>query len=928
MSGSRRYVSPMLAGAEFTADVVLVAPREFEVTRAQRTYREKNFTSFTDLLNQGAFQAQHIQRINEALGLEALATYLREAGLSVAVINCNVAPHTPDEVARKVVAARARIVGISLIYRPQVGYALELIEALKAAPDVRVAVGGALASFMPRELLSRLARLDAVVFGEAEETFCDYCLSVVGGNDPRSLPGIAFRDGDSTVMNPAAAPLDLRTIRRPSRYSLEYLRARSWPTRIASIYTSRGCMAKCTFCTGKDAYNVERPITYRYRDPIDVVDEIHYLHDAFGVKFVYINDDNFLGYGRKSLDRVRAFAEELMSRRLGVEFATECRVDAIDLDILRLLRQAGMRQVLLGVESGSDPVLTRWRKGVTVEHNRRAVALCREAGVTLEPGFILFDAETTKSELTDNLQFIRDAQLDRVPFPTYLINRMSVYPGTEVEREWTEKGILRPSPILTQRTACPTDRNWTQLWRSGAVARDAAVPYHGDFVDDPSAVVDYFQRLEYRCAQPQTEIAWRGLRRSAEPIEEFLESRLPALISILSDCRHFEAETSLRDEIHELIARAARWRRGIGALIVSMLESTIRSYDYGRPLQQLRWLRRTLAAARQSYEAETLGMSCDAFCARVMEVRRQLMPMRASVVLAAPGRDWSRLRRTLTALGRQRVPDGVSWEVVLVHDAVDQPDWRPLLGGVAIQMIQVEQGTRWAAACNRGVQAARGETVVVIGDDVAPQGFLTSHLEAQTRRPTLCYSPVRELPQLPPNGSLDELVADTAAPADSGGSVTAIVRALDDVTACTDRYGRSTRFAVDGIESLDKGWMDSAWLAFAAGNFSSPRRWLLADPFDEHAGEGFERPHLAFQWWRKHRPLALADGAPALRMGRAVGQLTAGALIGLPWSIATAVVNYQSGDAGIGEVERAVIAEHGAALIAGPDVVACAQPLL
>src|SRR6185436_79934 len=154
--------SPMLPGAEFEADVVLVAPRESEVTRAQRTYREKNFTSFTELLKIGAFQAEHIQRINEALGLEALAAYLEEAGLKVAVLNCNIAPHTPQQIAEKVLRSGARVLGISMIYRPQVGFALAILEKLGGAADLRVAMGGALASYMPRELLSRLGRLDAI----------------------------------------------------------------------------------------------------------------------------------------------------------------------------------------------------------------------------------------------------------------------------------------------------------------------------------------------------------------------------------------------------------------------------------------------------------------------------------------------------------------------------------------------------------------------------------------------------------------------------------------------------------------------------------------------------------------------------------------------------------------------------------------------
>src|ERR1051325_9562361 len=78
--------SPMLPHAEFQADVILIAPKEFEATRSSKTYREKNFTTFTELLSVSAFQTDYIKRINEALGLEALASYLEAAGIRVAIL--------------------------------------------------------------------------------------------------------------------------------------------------------------------------------------------------------------------------------------------------------------------------------------------------------------------------------------------------------------------------------------------------------------------------------------------------------------------------------------------------------------------------------------------------------------------------------------------------------------------------------------------------------------------------------------------------------------------------------------------------------------------------------------------------------------------------------------------------------------------------
>lgn len=581
--------------ARFKADVILIAPREMETTRAQPTYREKNFTTFTERLGVKSFQQDYIRRINESLGLECLARYLREAGLRVGILNCNVSPHTTREMVEKIKFSQARVVGISLIYRPQVAQALELLEGLKEVSDIKVCMGGALASFMPFALLSKLSRLDAIIYGEAEETFRDYASIVAGGGDPRKLPGIYFRDGNQVLMNPAAPPLDLSNILPPCRDTLTHLEEMGLPTRIASIYTSRGCFAPCTFCTGKDAYNVERKPTYRFRAPLDVVDEMQYLKERFNVKFIYINDDNFLGYGKPSFQRVRSIAEEIIKRDLRIPFATECRVDALDPDLLLLLKESGMTQVLLGIESGSDAVLKRWRKGATVEENRQAIELVKRIGVNLEPGFILLDAHTTAHELSETLDFIETTDLHRTPFPNYLINRLSVYPGTAIEQLLVKDGTIPPSKI--QRGQQP--------------------------MDDPKAILEEFNRLEYVCRDLRTEIVWRCLRHALQPVEQCIEELLPLVTEALLQVRRSTHFSTVRSHSSEMVRSGAAWRRQLGSLVVEFLRLCIASYDIAGHAAQFRWLRRRLWEARERYEQSTFGMTTQAFMEEVVKLREE-----------------------------------------------------------------------------------------------------------------------------------------------------------------------------------------------------------------------------------------------------------------------------------------------------------------
>jgi anaerobic magnesium-protoporphyrin IX monomethyl ester cyclase len=882
-------ILPMLPGAEFRADVVLVGPRESEVTRAQRTYREKSFTTFTELLSVNAFQTEAIKRINESLGLEALASYLRQAGLTVALLNLNVAPHSIAELTRKIAASGAKVVGISLIYRPQVAQAIDLLEALEAVPDVKVVMGGALASFMPRELLSKLRRLDAVVYGEAEETFRDYCLAVCGGERGHDLPGVAFRDGDVPILNVPAAPLDLLRIVRPARDTLAHLQARGWRTRIASIYTSRGCMANCTFCTGKDAYNVERLRTYRFRDPIDIVDEMQYLHEAFGVQFIYINDDNFLGYGQASRERVRVMAEELLRRKLGIQFASECRVDELDLDLLRLLKEAGLRQVLLGIESGSDSVLKRWRKGATVEQNRKAIETVNKAGIALEPGFILFDAHTNAQELRESVDFLVSTGLDASPMPTYLVNRLSVYPGTEIERLLRADGTLGRSPI--------------RLWGSG---------------NDPAAVRAYFQALEYTCRDPRTEIAWRALRRELEPVESFLEARLQVLTNILLQARGPNVPAQTATRARELIRAAGRWRRTVGNLVIRMIKLVIESYEQPSNTHQMRWLRCELAKAREDHAKTTLGTSCDQFVDEVAAIRRMSATLDLSVVIPTAGK-WSRLRRTLDALSRQSLPAHVRWEVVLVLDGVVPPD-SSMLARPEIDLRIVSTAKRGGRgyARNIGIAEARAEIVVLLDDDMVPAPhFLQHHLAMQLSTPSVCRGATCELPPLAYFVDLDELTPDPTL-AERSGLPRARAwarRALDqlarDPALTFTELGAPSKLQREGTNAWNAGSLAGAVVAFAGANLSAPKRWLIGCPFDERPGTrwGLEDLAVVLRLALDGCQLTVAAEAQALHLShvrvdwRDQQRANIACLEFLPDAVAETIVSYLESETTLDEVE-------------------------
>jgi radical SAM superfamily enzyme YgiQ (UPF0313 family) len=155
-------------------------------------------------------------------------------------------------------------------------------------------------------------------------------------------------------------------------------------------------------------------------------------------KFGFV-DDNFIGPGSKGKERAVRIAEEIRARKLKIRFSIECRADEVDEDTLRALKEAGLRAVFMGIESGVQRQLDTFNKGTTTEQNRRAIELVRNVGLAMGSGFMLFDPYVTVEELQENIRFIRETGILRGPIP---ITKVRLYSGIPLIDKVREDGLL------------------------------------------------------------------------------------------------------------------------------------------------------------------------------------------------------------------------------------------------------------------------------------------------------------------------------------------------------------------------------------------------------------------------------------------------------------------------------------------------------
>jgi len=179
------------------------------------------------------------------------------------------------------------------------------------------------------------------------------------------------------------------------------------------MVTSRGCPYKCTFC---DRPNLGKD--FRARSPNDVVDE---MEECFklGIEYIKVYDDTF------TVDRKRAMdiCKEIIRRKLKIKWDIRARVNTINPELLKALKEAGCVLICYGIESGNEDILKILRKGINKNHVINAFRLTKKEKIKTLAYFMFGSPGETEEQLEESIDFAKQLDPDfchfsiLVPFP-------------------------------------------------------------------------------------------------------------------------------------------------------------------------------------------------------------------------------------------------------------------------------------------------------------------------------------------------------------------------------------------------------------------------------------------------------------------------------------------------------------------------------
>lgn len=342
-----------------------------------------------------------------------------------------------DAPARNMTAAQvvriARDYELVVMYASSPSFASDVAfaERLKReAPGLMVGLVGAHVAVLPDESLAASEAIDFVAGNEFDFTVKE----IAEGRPLAEVDGISWRRDGQVVRNPERAmlhdmdllPSVIDVYKRdlvPEDYFIGYLRHP-----YMSLYTGRGCKSHCTFCLWPQTIGGHR---YRTRSARNVIDEIARAKEMFPeVKEFFFDDDTFTD------DRPRAEEIARGLGKLGVTWSCNAKAN-VPFETLKVLKENGLRLLLVGYESGNQQILFNIKKGMRTEFARQFTADCHKLGITIHGTFIVGLPGETRETIKETIAFAKEINPH-----TIQVSLAAPYPGTALYRQAIENGWL------------------------------------------------------------------------------------------------------------------------------------------------------------------------------------------------------------------------------------------------------------------------------------------------------------------------------------------------------------------------------------------------------------------------------------------------------------------------------------------------------
>jgi len=363
-----------------------------------------------------------------------------------------------EDIKRRIEQIMPDVVGVSCLFSSQSENVFKICElSKKINKNIITILGGAHPSAVP-EIVLENKNVDFVVIGEGEETIARLldCLENKKYSFLQDIEGVGFKyEGIIRISrkkkfneNIDNLPLPYWDIFPLERY-FKINNPHGGPARntpFLPVITSRGCPFECIFCSVHNLWG----IGYRTRSAQNIISEIDYLINKFGIKELLFEDDNL------TLDKERAkqLFKGMIERRMNVSWNVPngIAVQTLDEEILYSMKKSGCYRISIGIESGSERVLKDIiKKPIMLMKIKPIIDKAKQLGLDTGVFFVVGLPGEKREDLKKTFRFARYLDVDNVNF--FFATPL---PGTRLFKICEEKGLIRkPYDYTKFKSDCP-----------------------------------------------------------------------------------------------------------------------------------------------------------------------------------------------------------------------------------------------------------------------------------------------------------------------------------------------------------------------------------------------------------------------------------------------------------------------------------------
>lgn len=351
--------------------------------------------------------------LGEPIGILYIASMLEHQGHEVKIFDLQMNPNL--NLSTEINHYEPNIIGITSM-TANFPKAEKVAKLIRQNSSAFIVLGGVHATFTHNEL-SHHPKFDAYVIGEGEYTMLELANTLESGGELNEVSGLVYKANGKVFYNKPRPLMDnLDIILFPARHLVDMKSYISHKGRV-SLITTRGCPYSCIFCSTSKLHGNR----YRMRSVENVIKEIDFILNIYAPVRLSFADDNF------TFDRLRVkkLCDAIVNHGFDISWSCSARVDNIDEDLLKLMWNSGCEELFFGIESGSQDILNKAKKGFKLKDAEKAVKLAKKYGIKTTASFILGLPGENKMTVQETINIAKKLDAD-----SYIFSFATPFPGT------------------------------------------------------------------------------------------------------------------------------------------------------------------------------------------------------------------------------------------------------------------------------------------------------------------------------------------------------------------------------------------------------------------------------------------------------------------------------------------------------------------